>query len=107
MKRKSAHARGYNHRWRRLRKVQLGQEPFCEYCARMGRTTRATVADHIIPHKGEHALLYDLDNLQSLCKTCHDSVKAAEEAGNYRGVDADGVPLDPGHHWRGEGGSDL
>lgn len=87
-------------RWHRLRWHQLQAEPLCRYCAAMGRTTAATVVDHITPHKGDESLFHDPANLQSLCKPCHDSAKQAEEkSGRVIGGDANGVPLDPNHHW--------
>lgn len=92
--------------WQRLRGSQLAQEPLCRYCSEMGRTTAATVCDHIEPHKGDEALFFDPCNLQSLCKQCHDSVKQREEHLGVRiGADASGYPLDPKHHWNAEGGS--
>jgi 5-methylcytosine-specific restriction endonuclease McrA len=65
----------------------------------MGKATEATVADHIIPHKGDLKLFWE-GRLQSLCKPCHDRVKKLEEGG--RGViggDIQGNPVDPCHHW--------
>ena len=92
--------------WQRLRESQLAQEPLCRYCSEMGRTTAATVCDHIEPHKGDEQLFFDADNLQSLCKTCHDSVKQREEHLGIRiGADTNGYPLDPSHHWNAEGGA--
>ncbi|HHR5499154.1 TPA: HNH endonuclease [Klebsiella pneumoniae] len=41
----------------------------------------ATVVDHIKPHKGDETLFHNPDNLQSLCKRCHDSVKQRMEKG--------------------------
>ena len=35
-------------------------------------TTAATVVDHMMAHKGNLDLFYDPDNLQPLCKPCHD-----------------------------------
>jgi 5-methylcytosine-specific restriction endonuclease McrA len=70
-------------------------------CAEQLRTTPARVVDHIVPHKGDPALLYDMDNLQSLCFTCHNAAKHSEEkTGRVRGAGSDGVPLDARHHWR-------
>ena len=34
--------------------------------------TPATVVDHIVPHRGDHALFWDEQNWQPLCKSCHD-----------------------------------
>lgn len=97
----SSTERGYGGRWRRLRLRKLAMDPLCRMCAEMGRTTVANVVDHIVAHKGDHTRLYDLDNLQSLCETCHNAVKQAEERGGViRGAGTDGVPIDPGHHWR-------
>lgn len=101
----SQHSHLYNSRaWRKRRALQLRHEPLCRYCQRMGRVTEATVADHIEPHRG------DLDKfngpLQSLCKLCHDSVKAREEGIDGAlgrawkvGHDVTGAPIDPVSHW--------
>lgn len=87
-------------RWLRMRAAQLRREPLCRYCMERGRTTAATVADHRTPHRGDRALFFDADNLQSLCKPCHDGAKKSlEMTGSLRGADADGTPLDPNHHW--------
>lgn len=88
-------------RWKILRAHQLTLNPICVMCDQMGRTTAATVVDHKIPHKGDVSLFFDPDNLQSLCKTHHDSSKQAAEK---RGVDAigcdeSGWPLGGDHHW--------
>ena len=65
--------------WRRhLRPRQLLQEPWCRICAAQGRRVRATVVDHIQPHRGDRALFLDPGNLQSLCKNCHDRKTALE-----------------------------
>lgn len=103
MPKPSTSARGYDRRWKRLRLVRLRAEPLCRFCAAQGRTVPATVVDHIVPHKGKRELLYSLENTQSLCVTCHQAVKQAEETtGRVRGVDRDGVPIDSQHHWRSE-----
>lgn len=87
-------------RWQRLRQAQLTAEPCCKYCDAAGRVTAATIVDHIVPHKGDEALFFDPDNLQSLCKSHHDSTKQREEhKGAIIGGDVDGIPLDPAHHW--------
>ncbi|MEN9807216.1 MAG: hypothetical protein RL756_1736 [Pseudomonadota bacterium] len=69
-------------------------------CAADRRVTAATVADHVVPHKGD-AVKFWHGELQSLCKHCHDSRKQRIERGGIDpGCDASGVPLDPTHHWR-------
>lgn len=66
----------------------------------MGKTTRATITDHIKPHRGCLKLFYDQNNYQALCKHCHDSIKAREEARGYAvGCGVDGLPVDVGHPW--------
>lgn len=86
--------------WHRLRTKQLMAEPLCAYCQALGRVTAAQVVDHKTPHKGDAELFHDPDNLQSLCKTCHDSAKQRQEkSGHLVGCDASGIPVDPGHHW--------
>jgi 5-methylcytosine-specific restriction endonuclease McrA len=88
-------------RWRRERRAHLAAEPLCRMCKAQGYTTLATVVDHVKPHKGDEFLFWDPNNRQSLCKVCHDSAKAREERGGIMvGCDKDGVPLDPGHHWK-------
>ena len=64
----------------RLRPEQLLREPFCRECAAAGRRTRATVADHVRPFRGDWARFTDPGNLQSLCKACHDRKTALEQA---------------------------
>lgn len=67
-----------------LRPAQLLREPFCRECARQGIRTRASVVDHIVPHRGDWALFVDPANHQSLCKTCHDRKTAREMAEEKR-----------------------
>jgi 5-methylcytosine-specific restriction protein A len=56
--------------WRRLSRLQLKREPLCAECLKGGRVTPAYIADHIqeIRHGGARL---DMNNLQSLCKACH------------------------------------
>ena len=75
------HQKLYNSsRWKRLRLMQLRRNPLCSHCVEKGLLTPATDVDHIVPHNGNTSLMYDLDNLQSLCRPCH-SRKTAEESG--------------------------
>ena len=66
--------------WRRRRLWQLKKEPFCVECRKEKRLVFATVADHIIPHKGNAALFWDNGNLQSLCEY-HHGLKSEKEKG--------------------------
>jgi 5-methylcytosine-specific restriction protein A len=49
--------------------MQLAREPLCRDCKSRGLLTPGEHVDHIIPKRdgGENAL----DNLQTLCETCH------------------------------------
>jgi 5-methylcytosine-specific restriction protein A len=60
--------------------LQLCREPLCRMCR--PRLTPATVADHEAPHRGDAVLFWDPDNLQSLCKRCHDGDKQRIEKGS-------------------------
>lgn len=73
--------RGYSNRWLRFSKVFLMQCPLCAECLRQGRITPATEVDHMIPHKGDPELFWDLDNLQALCHRCHSRKTAREDGG--------------------------
>ncbi|WP_449375914.1 HNH endonuclease [Bosea thiooxidans] len=64
-----------------MREAQLTAQPLCEYCLACDEVTEATVADHVKPHRGDEALFWDPDNLQSLCGSCHSRHKQAEEHG--------------------------
>jgi 5-methylcytosine-specific restriction enzyme A len=96
--RTSAHSRGYDKAWQRLRFAHLSANPHCVYCLRKlglsGLTAEqvilacaergipeplATIGDHIKAHRGNDALRLDPKNVQSLCKPCHDRDKAQEE----------------------------
>ena len=67
-----------------LRPAQLLRQPFCAECARRDIRTRATVVDHITPHRGDWALFIDPSNHQSLCARCHNRKTALEMAERRR-----------------------
>lgn len=90
-RREKTAARGYGGRWQKLRAWYLGGNPLCVRCLAQSRTVAATVVDHIVPHKGDEALLFDEGNMQSLCKRCHDRKTATEDGafGNRKAARAD------------------
>jgi 5-methylcytosine-specific restriction protein A len=53
---------------------------FCETCLKNGRHTPSEVVDHIIPHKGDPNLFWDVENWQGLCVVCHNIKSAKEKA---------------------------
>jgi len=76
---------------------QLAQEPLCRLCARNGRITPATVADHIEPHKGDETLFWK-GRLQSLCAPHHDAAKQSIDRQGFGGeCDETGWPTDHRH----------
>lgn len=86
-------------RWRKRRALLLSNEPLCRACRNVGRITVATVADHIVPHRGDEHLFWYGD-LQPLCATCHNSMKARQESSGVEvGATEAGIPVDPNHHW--------
>lgn len=76
-----AGARVRGRKLQRLRAQLFDREPLCRLCAATGRTTIATIRDHIVP-LAEGGLDRD-DNVQPLCQRCSD-VKT--EAESKRGV---------------------
>lgn len=69
-------------RWQRLRWQVLVRDLFtCAFCGVVEHGKGQMVADHRVPHRGDPALFWDADNLQCLCKSCHDSTKQRMERG--------------------------
>lgn len=75
-RRRSASKRGYDHQHRKMRAVQLANNPVC---ATPGCGRPAVDADHIERISDGGARL-DLNNLQSLCHQCHSRKTRAEGA---------------------------
>lgn len=87
----------YTARWKRRRDKQLMLCPWCEPCKRLGVSRRATVANHVVPHRGDPHLFW-YGELESACASCHNlTIQRAEHEGFRRSVDADGWPTDPLH----------
>ena len=81
--RESPSKRGYDRRWKRLRRWFLIRHSLCEECKRNGVLTVATEVDHIKPlSQGGERL--DPANLQALCKPCH-SRKTGREKHHHEG----------------------
>lgn len=79
-------ARGYGGKWQSARKGYLVHHPYCVLCKERGRTVIATVIDHILPHRGDMTLFWDVQgNWRALCKSCHDQKTANEDS--HRGTD--------------------
>lgn len=63
----------YDYRWQQRRAHQLAMEPLCRFCEARGLFVAATVADHVVPHRGDPVLFEG--PLQSLCAGCHSARK--------------------------------
>lgn len=63
--------------WRKRRALFLKKYPVCFICG-----AKATIADHIIPHRGDLTLFFDDNNLQPMCQRCH-SRKTMKENNNF------------------------
>nr|DAY42599.1 MAG TPA: HNH endonuclease [Caudoviricetes sp.] len=63
--------------WRKTRRRKLEQSPLCEICKQNGVITAATEVHHVMPCETAKTvtdmrrLMFDMDNLQSLCHNCH------------------------------------
>mgnify|MGYP003779313017 CR=1 FL=1 len=76
--------RGYGARWRKIRARKLARDPLCEdpygVHGTGGAVVEATEVDHIVPKRDGGS--DRMENLQSLCKSCH-SRKTALEDGRW------------------------
>lgn len=84
-------------RWRRRSSLQLKQHPLCAVCAARGVVTAASIAHHIVPHRGDEQLFW-FGSLASTCKPCHDSeIQELEKRGYSTTIGADGYPISALH----------
>lgn len=75
----SASERGYGSKWQKARDAYLHKHPLCVECQKEGKYVKATVVDHIVPHRGDWKLFWDSSNWQSLCKFRHDKKTLSED----------------------------
>jgi 5-methylcytosine-specific restriction endonuclease McrA len=78
--------------WQTLRAQILTRDLYtCQRCGcrlTQGRSRPTdAVVNHITPHKGSVDLFSDPDNLEAVCKQCHDSRIQGEERGTTIGPD--------------------
>lgn len=86
------------HALQRIRDRILKRDPLCVMCLAKGRVTESVEIDHIVPVM--HGGMEEDSNRQGLCKDCHRE-KTNRDLG-YKpkhGVNQDGTPRDPDHHW--------
>lgn len=77
--RPNAYRRGYTHKWAKARAYWLARFPLCVDCEAEGRLVKATVVDHVVPHKGDPVLFWDESNWASRCKPHHDRKTALQD----------------------------
>lgn len=74
--------------WKKLRLFIFDRDLYtCQYvdqktnkkCRRLEGNTAKLVAHHIKKHKGNRELFFDANNIQTVCKQCHDGPIASEE----------------------------
>jgi 5-methylcytosine-specific restriction enzyme A len=88
---------GYNwlydtKRWKLKRLHQLRRHPLCAACLQDNVVKAATVAHHVIDHRGDYKLFFS-SPLESLCKPCHDNIEQGSQVLGYqRGCDVNGKP---------------
>lgn len=75
-------------RWQKARRAFLAGHPLCVACKAAGRVVVASVVDHVIPHRGDAALFWDVHNWQALCASCHARKTATEDGGFGHGAPA-------------------
>lgn len=69
----STAGRRYGSAWRKASKQFLQVYPMCEKCKQQGKYVRATVVDHVVPHRGDEKLFWDRGgHWQPFCKKHHD-----------------------------------
>ena len=70
-------------RWRRLRIKKLQEQPLCECCKDKDKITPATEVHHTTPVESVRTveqmeiLMFEYNNLMSVCHECHKDIHAA------------------------------
>lgn len=83
--------------WKSRSKRQLAKVAWCEPCRRLGRSRKATTADHKEPHRGDREKFFH-GELESQCDNCHSQAKQREELEGFnREITDEGWPIDPRH----------
>lgn len=80
------------HRWRKLRRLLLRNNPLCKRCENMGIVKVASVIDHTVPAR-VYDDFYNTNNLVPVCVQCHsditkhyDNRNAHEHFENYKEI---------------------
>ncbi len=82
----SSTKRGYDSMWQRNSRQFIKENPLCDECYKQHRLTPSRVVHHIIDHKGNYELMWDVSNWQALCKVCHDKTRKHKEIASLTGM---------------------
>lgn len=74
-RRGTAQQRGYDSRWEKAAAAYKRDHPCCTGCRAVGKVEKTAVVDHILPHKGNPHLMWNVRNWQPACRFHHDVVK--------------------------------
>lgn len=75
----TAREQGYDTLWQKVRAQHIARHPLCAECKAKGWVVRAKDVDHIVPFGGlGDPRRLDPDNLQSLCRACHNRKTAVQ-----------------------------
>jgi 5-methylcytosine-specific restriction enzyme A len=66
--------------WVKTRRLKLRRTPLCERCTAQGRHEVARMVHHRIPRNKRPDLELLIENLESLCLTCHAKLEAGVRA---------------------------
>ena len=58
-------------RWRRLRREKLRKNPYCEVCGVPATEVHHLTPVESMPLRQMELLMFDMQNLQSICRKCH------------------------------------
>ena len=78
-RRGSSTGRGYGRKWEARARAYLQANPLCRACELAGDVEPATEVDHIVPHRSDMMLFWNVTNWQPLCKPCHSRKTALED----------------------------
>lgn len=83
LSRGSSSRRGYDRQWQVVREQALKRDEYiCQTCKNKGRAVPATIVDHSKAFHGKaDPLRLDLDNLVSLCRSCHSHKTNRQDGG--------------------------
>lgn len=73
-------------RWLKVRKLVMQRDyGLCQRCRRRGIITRGDTVHHIIEARADLSRFYALDNLECICRACHNKEHGDRSQPNYLG----------------------